>query len=145
MNKHQEESCQLSSAKSKSSATLEKHKYFLHASCFPSSPVFINHLMLVPLAFAAQAAEVANEPEKMDKSAIEGNLPTYFEQLHSRHLVRSLTGSCTACGCLQEQSGLHMVTSKPFLSFKVEKINQRFFYLMTTIYSDNVEQRLASW
>ena len=92
--------------------------------------------MLVPLAFAAQAAEVANEPEKMDKSAIEGNLPTYFEQLHSRHLVRSLTGSCTACGCLQEHSGLHMVTSKPFLSIKVEKI----FYvdgenarLMTTL------------
>ena len=41
---------------------------------------------------------------------------TYFEQLHSRHLVRSLTGSCTACGCLQEHSGLHIVTSNPFLS-----------------------------
>ena len=41
---------------------------------------------------------------------------THFEQLHSRHLVRSLTGSCTACGCLQEHSGLHIVTSNPFLS-----------------------------
>ena len=41
---------------------------------------------------------------------------TYFEQLHSRHLVRSLTGSCTAWGCLQEHSGLHIVTSNPFLS-----------------------------
>ena len=66
---------------------------------------------------------------------------TYFEQLHSRHLVRSLTGSCTACGCLQEQSGLHMVTSKPFLSIKVEKINQSFFawwqqYIVTMLNKD---------
>ena len=52
----------------------------------------------------------------MDKSGEQAPLSTYFEQLHSRHLVRSLTGSCTACGCLQEHSGLHIVTSNPFLS-----------------------------
>ena len=51
----------------------------------------------------------------MDKPGEQAPLSTYFEQLHSRHLVRSLTGSCTAWGCLQEHSGLHIVTSNPFL------------------------------
>ena len=69
-------------------------------------------------------------------------LSTYLEQLHSRHLVRSLTGSCTACGCLHEQSGLHIVTSKPFLWLKLSRLRILANGFKQII---NQEKRLASW